>query len=136
MDKHYPLESRKKIEKFYIGKQSLEGGLRLEGFFNLTKLCCSNNQLTSLGFILQISDPKGLGTLIVNNNKLVCHLSDFSSLTNLKILKLGNNKFDTTLEYLPHNLKAIYCQGCMELEEKLKGFEMKDKNEKCYDVKK
>src|SRR4051812_139706 len=48
LDKKYPLTARINIKKLDISYKNLTGSLNLTGFNNLTKLNCSDNQLTKL----------------------------------------------------------------------------------------
>ncbi|CAG8611743.1 32839_t:CDS:2 [Racocetra persica] len=67
-------------------KTILEGDLKLEGFYNLEELDCSNNQLTSL----DLSENKKLRILYCNYNQL--QSINFGDLRNIEVLHCRHNQ--------------------------------------------
>jgi len=89
LDKNYPKEERKRIEKLDLSNKNLGGTLDLSDFVNLKELDCSENRLRHL--IFPYSTEK-LETIILTDN---CfnrkNLTFFSRLINLKKLEIGNH---------------------------------------------
>jgi len=109
LDNKYPLEIRASIEKLDISELGLQGDLNLEGFTNLKRLYCSDNELEDL----EISDCLNLEYLDCSNNKIFSLIlnknkelqevnashnkifsTDFGGLINLQTLILTANKID------------------------------------------
>jgi Leucine-rich repeat (LRR) protein len=140
------------IEKLDISGQDLTGGLQLRGFTGLKELNCSNNQLTTL----DLGDCSNLVKLKCNNNPLATKNLNFliplvnlkeldisgcseikgglkllESLTKLEKLDISNTGIKEGLEYLPRNIKKIYCElnysyGSVEIAKELSKFSEKD----------
>ncbi|KLL04317.1 MAG: hypothetical protein MRECE_1c104 [Mycoplasmataceae bacterium CE_OT135] len=113
LDKNYPKEERNEITELDISQKKLKGSLKLEGFVNLVKFTCGENQitqleinqenphlvyfdcydnsLTNLDFLKQLSVPQKLKFLYLSNNNFpeqdLSFLTDF---VNLEELYLGN----------------------------------------------
>jgi chromosome segregation ATPase len=84
------------LEKVICSRNQLTE-LNLQGFPRLKTLICNDNKLTSL----DLSNSKELEDLnIMNNSFAEQNLSLLGSLTKLKELRLGNNRFHDSLEPL------------------------------------
>jgi Leucine-rich repeat (LRR) protein len=110
-----------------ISSEDLTGTLDLNGFINLEKFNCSNNQLTS--FLINLnpvtlanlsignnnfhsdltifSSLVNLETLVISNNQFIGSLAPLANLKKLKTLSIDNNQIDSGLEYLPESLKWL-----------------------------
>ena len=114
LDNKYSLAERATIEKLDISNLGLQGELNLEGFVNLKRLDCSNNELTDLDISEcsklkyldasnnQIKGPdflegSKLETIILNHNNLT-YFDFYESLANsLKNLELTANQLRGTI---------------------------------------
>jgi len=111
LDKEYPKEQRKEVERLIVNNQNLEGSLKLENFTNLEtfycnrnklteidlsecysllKLDCSFNQLTTTDFLLCVPQPQKIQRLIISENNISYTTLDiFKSFENLERLWIG-----------------------------------------------
>jgi len=92
LDKNYPLAERTKITELNISYENLTGSLKLEGFSNLTRLDCPDNQLTNLN----LGDCSQLKVLRCDNNQLT--KLTLPNLPQLEILSCSHN-YLTQLDY-------------------------------------
>src|SRR6266511_775153 len=113
-------KKRDEIKRLVIAHKKLEGDLKLEGFSDLQRLECNNNQLTNLDlshcseleglscynnnltevkFLFTLSKPLKLTYLSISNNNFSAQdLSFLVRFTNLEKLFLGSNYFYGSLE--------------------------------------
>jgi len=115
LDRWYPINETCLIKSSYFGKrkeeikkldivsQNLTGSLELVGFWNLTNLDCSHNQLTSL----DVSHcPKLTWLSCSDNPQLDYILLPIQQLTNLKKFNCENTKFAEELAFYGYNYLA------------------------------
>ncbi|MCE8163163.1 MAG: serine/threonine-protein kinase [Candidatus Moeniiplasma glomeromycotorum] len=119
LDIFYPLEKRELKKEIDISYKDLTGELDLSDFKNLEKLSCYSNKLTSLNLnnCSQLERVNCWGNLLTNlilpqnstnlkwlnlsnNNFPPQNLSFLATAINLEELRLGNNKFIGSLDYL------------------------------------
>ncbi|MCE8162855.1 MAG: hypothetical protein I3273_01185 [Candidatus Moeniiplasma glomeromycotorum] len=136
LDENYPENERKDFRgRLDISKRKLEeielkGKMKLEGFTNLKKLICSNQQLT----YLFLDDCKNLTKLQCNNNKfpnlnfldtdlislkeldisncpIEGSLKSLEGINGLEELDISNTNIMEGLEYLPESCKKLCCNS-------------------------
>lgn len=129
LDKEYPLEAREWVNWLDISRSGLTGDLVLENWFNLERLDCYNNWLTSLTIVncpkltrIECSNNK-ITSIVINNclrisvlNVSDNLLTDLDFLTNLNpqkiiVLYITNNDFapqDVSIFSKFVNLKYLY----------------------------
>src|SRR3954463_5959413 len=91
LDERYPKEKRGSIIDLDIGKQELEGNLKLEGFSKLEILACCGNKLTGLN----LSEANQLEEIDCSNNLLTSVVFSSRSSKNLTRIYLNNNNFSS-----------------------------------------
>lgn len=130
----------------------------------IREINCENNRLTDLKFLVEVSHPEKVSSLILGNNKFPPQRLDiFSRFINLKTLKIGNNQFygslkpleiltkleeldisrtniDSGLEYLPESIEYLNCNSehsdrrVTKLQEQLRPFNYNVKKWKLVNV--
>ena len=129
LDKEYSEEERK-ISYLDISKKELKKALKLEGFNNLERLNCSNNQLTEL----DLSDCPNLIDLNCANNEL-SNLNFLESVDKLEKFSMQNNQNFSlqNLRVLAHlqELRELNISDC-SFEGSLKPFERMAKLERIF----
>ncbi|CAJ0647269.1 4121_t:CDS:2 [Entrophospora sp. SA101] len=119
--RRYPLAKRANIEKLDLSSLGLQGDLKLEGFVNLKRLDCSDNELEEETFfgktfkiktgisVLDVSKNRNLLELHANNGMLKkINLTDLDKLHTLSIA----NNFVKQLNLSDlQKLKILYCSN-------------------------
>jgi Leucine-rich repeat (LRR) protein len=79
------------VTRLELEDKNLEGSLKIEGFNNLKRFDCSNNQLTSL----DLSLCHNIVSLHFSGNSLndLSFISKLPSPENLKTIDISNNNF-------------------------------------------